>query len=422
MRIFTSLLVAAAFTSAVSAQTTVSDSIQSGPNYANEVYYSFKDGKVQEAPANEWQLSFSIGSFNVAVRTNSAATDGTVSLYEMPGTDTTQWATFDTSGLSTWATPVNSDQDWQIGALNQSGSGQADYGWGEYNSGDHVIYGHRLYLAVIKSGGTTLYKKLWVLNKALGTWNVRFANLDGTDQKEVSMASSTYSTKNFVYLSLVTGNVIDREPAKDAWDFVLTRYVGDIGGGMFYPVYGILTNAGVKTAEVRGMEETTTTLSDSGSFSNSISVIGSDWKNMMLNGVTDSLSFFVKDHDGDFWKLVFTYIESGSQTSGKNGKVVFNKTNVTPTPTGVSTIGNEVKGFAVYPNPANDMVNVLFDTEKPASIISISDLSGRTLFTQNINGTGFQKTTVHLGSLAKGIYLVSITNGTSRSVQKVVVQ
>lgn len=422
MRIFTSFLAAAAFSTAAFAQNPVTDSIQSGPNYANEVYYSLKDGKVKEAPASEWQLAFSIGNFNVAVRTNSAATNGGVTLYEMPGTDTTKWTTFDTTGLSTWATPANSDIDWQIGALNQSGNELSDYGWGEYNSSDHVIYGHRLYLAVVKSGSTMLYKKLWVVNKKMGTWNVRFANLDGSEQNEVSIASSTYSTKNFVYLSLVNGTVIDREPAKDAWDFILTRYVGDIGGGTFYPVYGILTNAGIKTAEVRGKEETTTTLSDSGSFSSNISVIGSDWKNMMLNGVTDSLSFFVKDIDGDFWKLVFTYIESGSTSSGKNGKVIFNKTNVTPTPTGIATIGNDVKGFAVYPNPANDVVNVLFDVEQANSTISISDLSGRTLFTQNVNGTGFQNTTVNLSSFAKGIYLVSVTNGTSRSVQKVAVQ
>lgn len=421
MRIFTSLLVAAAFTTAASAQTTLTDSIQSGPNYGNEVYYSLKTGQVKEAPANEWQLAFSIGSFNVAVRTNSAATSGAVTIYEMPGQDTTKWATFDTAGMESWVSPINSDEDWQIGALNQSASSQTDYGWGFYNQDDHVVYGHRLYLAVVKSGSTTAYKKLWILNKKSGTWNIRFADLDGGNQQDVAIASSAYGTKNFVYLSLETGLVIDREPAKDAWDFVLTRYNGNIGGGMFYPVYGILTNSGVKTAEVRGLEETTTTLADSGSFSQNISVIGSDWKNMMLNGVTDSLSYFIQDLNSDYWKLVFTYVESGSSSSGKDGKVIFNKTLVSQS-TGIATIGNEVKGFAVYPNPVSEVINVLFDVEQANSTITISDLSGRTLISKNTTGTGFQNNAINLQSLAKGIYLISVTNGNSRSVQKIIVQ
>lgn len=424
MRIFTSLLVAVAFTGAVSAQTT--DSIQSGPAYGNEVYYSFANGKVKEAPASEWQLAFSIGNFNVSVRTNAAATTGAVTLYEMPGKDTTKWAPFDTAGLATWAQPLNSDEDWQGGAFNESASGQTDYGWGAYDMNTHVISGHRLYLAVFKSGASTLYKKIWILNKKSGTWNVRFANLDGTDAKEVAIASSAYATKDFVFLSLVDGTVLDREPANTDWDIVLTRFYGKTpdgqGGFVMYPMYGILANAAVKTAEVRGKEETTTILADTASFSADISVIGGDWKNLMLTGVIDSLSYFVKVKNGDIYKLVFTSVESGSVASGKNGKVIFNKTKVYTAPTvGLNNVST-INTFAVYPNPASDNVNVLFDVTEANSTVAISDLSGRTLHTESISGNGFQTKAISVGSFAKGIYLISITNGSSRSVQKVVVQ
>lgn len=420
MRIFTSLLVAAAFTGAVSAQTT--DSIQSGPGYGNEVYYSFANGKVKEAPASEWQLAFSIGTFNVSVRTNAAAATGAVTLYEMPGKDTSKWAAFDTAGLSTWAKPVNSDEDWQGGAFNESASGQSDYGWGIYNPDNHIIYGHRLYLATFKSGTETLYKKIWVLNKTLGTWNVRFANIDGSDAKEVAIASSAYPTKNFAYVSLTTGTVLDREPAKTDWDLVLTRYVGNLPGMGLYPVYGILTNPAVRTAEVRGKEETTSTLADTTSSSDNISVIGSDWKDMMLTSAIDSLSYFVQVANGDIYKLVFTGVESGSTASGKNGKVVFNKTKVYTAPVSGLNDAGTINTFAVYPNPVSDVVNVLFDVTEANSTVSISDLSGRTLLTENISGKGFQTKAISLGSFAKGIYLISITNGSSRSVQKVIVQ
>lgn len=425
MRIFTSLLVATALTTAVSAQTTT-DSIQSGPGYGNEVYYSFATGKVKEAPASEWQLAFSIGNFNVSVRTNAAATSGAVTLYEMPGKDTTKWAAFDTAGLGTWAQPLNSDEDWQGGAFNESASGQTDYGWGAYDQNTHVISGHRLYLAVFKSGTSTLYKKVWILNKKVGTWNVRFANIDGSDPKEVAIASTAYATKDFAFLSLVDGTILDREPANTAWDFLLTRFYGKTpdgqGGFVMYPMYGILTNAAVKTAEVRGKEETTSTLADTTSLSAGISVIGGDWKNLMLTGVIDSLSYFVKVKNGDIYKLVFTSVESGSVASGKNGKVVFNKNKVYTAPVSGLNDVSSISAFAVYPNPASDNVNVLFDVTEANSTVAISDLSGRTLHTENISGKGFQTKAINLGSFAKGIYLISITNGSSRSVQKVVVQ
>lgn len=410
------------------AQTT--DSIQAGGSYANDVYYSFETGQVKEVTNSDWQLAFSIGNFNVAVRANTttgSTKNGQVAMYEMPDTDTTQWAAFDTTNYkTTWALLNNSDEDWGGGALNQNSLSQFDYGWGEYNSSTHTISGHRLYLAIVTSGASTLYKKVWVLNKTMGTWNVRIANLDGTDSHDLVMASTSYSTKNFVYVSLVTSSIVDREPANTAWDFILTRYAAlqATTPPVYYPSVGILTNVGVTVSEVRGLEETTTTLADTATFSENISTIGADWK--QLNNSTfafyaaDSLSYFVKNQSGDIWKLVFTNFTSGSSPSG-TGRAVFNKTKVFSKPfTGLNNVSS-ISTFTVYPNPTSDVVNIIVDVTEANSIVTVTDLSGRTLMTETIEGSGFVNKAINMASFNKGIYFISITNGNSRSVQKVVV-
>ncbi len=399
------------------------DSIQTGGSYANDVFYSFENGTVKETVNSDWQLAFGVGTFNVAVRSNTttgSTGNGSVVIYEIPGTDTSKWTAFDTTGA---VMVNNSDENWEAGALNQNSSG-FDYGWGTYDQNSHIVTGHRLYLAEVQSGGSTLYKKIWVVNKTLGTWLVRFANLDGSDAKELTLPSSTYNTKNFVYVSLVTGNVVDREPAKTDWDFVLTRYAAwQPVQSVYYPSIGILTNAGVTTSEVRNKPADATTLADTVPFSDNISTIGADWK--QLNGATfafyavDSLSYFVKVKNGDIWKLVFKSFASGSSPSG-TGRAVFVKTKVFST--GLASVDKNISTFTVYPNPTSDVVNVIFDVKEENSSIAVMDISGRTLHSKNVRGKGFQNEALDLSSFAKGVYFISITNGGSRSVQKVIVQ
>ena len=51
-----------------------------------------------------------------------------------------------------------------------------------------------------------------------------YANLDGTDEVSETVVCSDYTDKNFLYYSLHTGEVIDREPAAASWDILFTKY------------------------------------------------------------------------------------------------------------------------------------------------------------------------------------------------------
>ncbi len=408
------------------AQSTITDSIQTGAAYSNDVYYSFKNGVVKSAANNEWQLALSIGAFNVAVRTNvttSSSGDGSVVIYEQPSKDTTKWNNFDTTGYKTWEVLENSDENWELGALNVNSSGQFDYGWGEYDQVSHAVTGNRLYLATVKSGSNTLYKKLWIKSKKLGNWVIAFANLDGSNEQVLTIKSSDYSGKNFAYVSLINNTVIDREPASATWDFVLTRYRAfQPAQSVYYASTGILTNVGVVTAEARGTAVADATLNNFiADTSDNISVIGADWKQVNNQTfqfyVVDSLCYFVKAKDGAFWKLAFTKF-AGSST----GNTVFNKTKLTPA-TGVSTIGNEVKNLTVYPNPASSNITILFDAENSNSNITLVDLSGRLVkqitTQQNV---GFNAHHINLNDVNKGIYFLQVNNGNSTSIQKIIVE
>lgn len=360
-----------------SLQAIITDTIRTSAAYANDVYYSLNNGNVKEITNSNWQVAFSIGALNVDVRSNSTTTSsgvGSVVIYQQ-GTDTNNWASFDTTGFSAWTPLDNSDTTWGFGAFNMNGSNPFNFGWGTYDMTTHTVTGTKLYLAAIKTGAsTTAYKKIWIVSKNLGTWTVKYANLDGSNEVTKVIRSADFAGKNFAYLSLIDDEVYDREPVSTEWDFVLTRY-----GAMqatvppvYYPVTGILTNNGVKTGEVRGKNINLSTIADTTKMSVNISEIGSDWKvfNLATFGyaAVDSLSYFVKAKDGGLWKVVFRGFSSAQ------GTVIFTKQRVPMLSVNTTALGYVAAGES---KPVNVTANSSWtaETSEP-SWVSLSAANG----------------------------------------------
>jgi hypothetical protein len=74
---------------------------------------------------------------------------------------------------------------------------------------------------------------------------------------------------------------------------------------------------------------------------------------------------------------------------------------------------------SVFPNPASGIVNVKLEVEGSAAL-AITDLSGRTLITRQVEGNGAVTTAIDVTSLAKGIYMLTIDGNTIGS--KLVIQ
>jgi len=91
--------------------------------------------------------------------------------------------------------------------------------------------------------------------------------------------------------------------------------------------------------------------------------------------------------------------------------------------TGVLGINElDVVSFNVFPNPATDVVNVVFEANNSDYEVAIMDLQGRVVSSQNHTSlSGTQTITFPIAEVAKGSYIVSITsNGVSTSKNVVI--
>ncbi len=82
----------------------------------------------------------------------------------------------------------------------------------------------------------------------------------------------------------------------------------------------------------------------------------------------------------------------------------------------VTGINNNELNFGLYPNPAKSVVNVVIED---VSNISIFNVSGSEVKTVNqVSG----QVTIPVSDLAKGIYFVKVTEGSSSSIRKILVE
>jgi hypothetical protein len=133
----------------------------------------------------------------------------------------------------------------------------------------------------------------------------------GAPFDSITIHSGTYTTKNFVYYSVASKQVVDREPDKSTWDFVFTKYDSKQAG---YPlVTGILTNEGTASAKLSAADSTKSYKLVT--FSKGIGNIGFDWKH--FNGTSYDIAnpfYYVKTTNSEYYRLKF---KSFDYTTGK---------------------------------------------------------------------------------------------------------
>jgi len=398
------VIIANAFNSA-KAQTP--GSIEMGNGYANEVFYSLTNGVVKTSPRNLWDIAFYTQAFSAGIITN----DGNgVELYTYPKAAADGWDSFDTTGISTWKKMYNDASDWENGAFNRNQKGHPDYGWGIYSSSSHDVIGDSLFLIKTPDG---IYRKLNIVRKlsSQNKYEIRFANLDGSDDQLLTLDVNPYADRAFMAFSFASG-IVDREPAVASWDILFTKYYALVQNTP-YPVVGVLRNPEISVARVAHTGASFTNWSGL-DFETGADVIGSDWKYFDMGTfqyvIEDSLMYFIKAHDGGVYKLMFDGF-TGSST----GIATFNTTVL-------STLGipaAETASLSVYPNPASGIVNVSLPATYTESTISLYDTNGRMLIQTHAGKSG--NTQVDLSSLPNGAYIMSVVSNENVAVQKVMV-
>lgn len=401
MKKFTLSALLATISLSLNAQQAVQDSVIMGPSYVNEVYYILADGTKSEQVANDWHIGFITDAYSATIISNAANT--TVSVW--PNGTNADFETVDTTGYSTWPTLANDSLDFELGAFNSNGIGGMDYGWGSYNVATHMVMGDSVYLVKI---GTAVYK-LDIMNRASGTYTLRYTDVSNTTGTEVSIAASTYSTKDLVFFNMVDGQIKDRELA--GWDLWAVKYHD------YYSIYpnqtvtGILTNPKWQVAVVDAGAGNQATHTDygSGTFSSDKNELGQGYK--FLNGsfqweVTDSKVYYLQNAEGDVWKWYPTSFVGTSQ-----GKTVFFKQQMAFA--GVAE--NSIQFADIYPNPAQDRVNIVFDSKSGETTIAVRNTMGQTVYAERFDAaSGLNQKQLDIASFTNGMYFVELTqNGTT---------
>lgn len=398
----------------------VTDTVTVGAQYANQVWYSLPNGDVKSEPKDNWDIAFQISGIAASILAN---TQKGLAVYQSPYS-VADWATVDTAGIIGWNALHNSDTSWDGGALNAYPDGNFDLGWGTYDLNTHYITGDSVYILKLANGGA--WKKLKIDGLISGSYTFTWANIDGTNEQNGTVAKSNYTGKRFAYFSLVNNTSVDREPASNAWDLTFTKYIAPLysqGELIPYGVTGILQNSNATAIKAYPVNDLSDNDYDNYLFQTHINVLGYDWKwyNSNTGGyeIEDSTVYFVKRGNGDIWKV--TFLDFGGSITGD---YVFNKELIYTNTVGIDDNKvNGLKTLGLYPNPAQNNIHVVYNFNGDAGQISncqIRDAAGRiveekSLFFQ----PGMQQTSIDVSSLQPGVYLISfptLGNTTTRFI------
>ena len=84
---------------------------------------------------------------------------------------------------------------------------------------------------------------------------------------------------------------------------------------------------------------------------------------------------------------------------------------------------NDIKGKdlgTISPNPSNGIINLDFTKSFTTGKITVTDLAGRTVYSNKLNSSKSQQ--VNLSSLSNGVYIVSIEAGNEQFTKKVIIK
>ena len=391
------------------------DSVSMGPSYANDIYYSMKNGQVASVARSNWDIAFHTLTWSATILTNGAAG---VELHTYPKSDTAAWASVDTAGLSTWKVLYNSPDDWEDGAFNRNSKNHPDYGWGHYNPITHNVVGDSLFIIKLRDGS---YKKLWIYQKVSSEnlYMYKYANLDGTGERETELDCNDYIDKRFVYFSVSNDEILDREPEANTWDILFTKYMSIQPDGTPYPVTGILNNFDVaanKFDEVAPDYDDWTAMP----MDTAKSPVGYDWKVFQLStfswAVLDSVAYFVQPLEADVYKLLFTDF-GGTGT----GNINFDK--ALTSATDIYEVNSNTEEISIAPNPVVDHMNISFPEGITGNVkVLIMDISGKTILQREETiETGEGTIDLNLANYKGGLYIVTVIHQNLMWSKKIIV-
>lgn len=419
------------------------DSADMGGNYAKDVYRKLDNNYSDTASGNNWTLGFQMipqggPSSNVAIFANQVRQN--VMVYSLHYSASAKFASLtaaDTVGRTTQPL-YNSIETWATGALNQmtDPTNGFDYGWGQYNMATHNVVGDSLYLLKTGSGDYKLWVQKYIASPIDSIrYEFRIAKFDGSGDQLVKIYRKNGFTNALLgYYNAVDGAQPSREPARNNWELLFTRYYELATRGpvtAMYPVMGVLHNVGVSVAEVINADANAAAAGyGSQTYSSKINEIGSDWKSQPTDPATGApigpwaadttKNYLVKSTiSGKYYQLVFT----GFGGAG-NGKSYYKFRELATIPTAVSNVQEAVTAFMLAPNPTAGETQMLLDVKQGGTArMIVTDAMGRTIQNNALNlKAGLNGYALSLGGAAAGTYFVTVTNGNWSKTAQLLIQ
>jgi len=117
-------------------------------------------------------------------------------------------------------------------------------------------------------------------------------------------------------------------------------------------------------------------------------------------------------------KLGFRYYVTDGGPTGNNSDIIGLDTVSIDRP--LSTDSFFAQNFAVYPNPADNVINISNKNNTTLNQVQVTDLNGRVVKSVNVNGVA--NTQINIGDLNAGVYFLKVTNsqgvGTTKFIKK----
>lgn len=385
--------------------------------YSNDVWYDFNNGVVKTEPSNNWDLAVQTNTQDAGIWINS---HNGCQVWVVPNSHGDSWGdVIDTLGMAqTWTQGYNSEETWSIGALNLGMNGfvtGGDFGWGEYNMANHSISGNKVF--IVKLVNNT-YKQLMVESLFGGVYSLKWADLDGSNERLLDISKSSHANKLFAYIQLADGKLVDREPASDTWALLFGKYIGMVATGtgetMPYGLTGVRTNPRYRTAVVSKVPTNSSKAPflDDDNYSSLITTVGSNWK--VLNyatfsySIVDSVSYFVTSEMNGTDQPIINKIVFKSFAGSSSGKLTFELNGATS----VSSQQLLSDNLIVYPSitSSNSEINIEFTNELQGNVtVTLLDITGRAITSKNFTNdlvNGVEK--LFIPSVSAGQYIVMI--------------
>jgi len=133
---------------------------------------------------------------------------------------------------------------------------------------------------------------------------------------------------------------------------------------------------------------------------------------------TQPFSTFVGESSTGTWTL--SVVDSFAQDGGTLNSWSLN---ICSMASPLSVVENQLQNFALFPNPNKGNFTVQFNSKSTKAVsIVVHDISGRSIFEKKYSNTGLFSENLQLDNVQAGVYLVTVQDGDSKIVKRIIIQ